>query len=211
MKIIFFAISLLSVSACVKDTVDPSSIVTGNNVIKYTVAAGQQAFQPADYSSPVLSNTLSFNGTFLPNTNYTLAETDNHAQVSKMYGFTDCGDTVLENSARFGWEVINGNLSIFDFRQINGVITYDESHPMAVLNFGQQYYFQIQAVSNTDASTNVTTNSYIFTIKTSQNGTVIATATDARACASGAKFINTPYFGGTVAAPHAMEIDIQVL
>ena len=85
---------------------------------RFLIGAGKH------YSTPRLVNTLKSN-TLLFDARF---DTDicEYDDLSKLYGFTDCNSTPLENSARFSFRQQNGIIEIFAFVHNNGAFSYKQ-------------------------------------------------------------------------------------
>lgn len=125
---------------------------------------------------------------------YTLHDNINQGDINKLYGFTDCGTTVHENSARFGWRYYNDSLQLFSYCYANGKRSWQFLKDIEI-----DSVFTCQIMTHEDE--------YIFKI----NDKILAR--EQRACTSNdtKRMYLYPYFGGDSVAPHQIKILIKDL
>ena len=113
--------------------------------------------------------------------------------INKLYGFSE-GFTEA-NSARLGWNCINGKLYVYPYIHANGVnLGRQDPPPIMEVQPGVEY----------TASIAIQGSNYVFTV----NNLV---RTVPKGSGSFWKFLLYHYFGGTNPAPHNMTITINQL
>ncbi|MCS6823954.1 MAG: hypothetical protein NZ529_06630 [Cytophagaceae bacterium] len=122
---------------------------------------------------------------------YTLSDSVEQYDINKLFGFSDCGTLHEQNSARFGWRYLNNRIEIFAYVYCNGV---RHTQYLTCVSPFEQVIYQIIAENNF----------YIFNVKD-------AYAELPRACNDehNIKYHLFPYFGGTLEAPHDINIYIK--
>jgi len=122
----------------------------------------------------------------------------NHAyDVNKLWGFSEGIDNQY-NSARIGWRWLNGELQLFAYVHINGTLLRDP------VSYDPPFIKSVQIGSEIICSIAISGNKYIFTV----DGVVVQTPRGA----TGTKYSGYqqyPYFGGTLTAPHLINIYIK--
>jgi len=113
------------------------------------------------------------------------------ADINKLYGFTDCNSLIHQNSARFGWRVVQDQkIEIFSYSYSNGKVDY---HSMGFTEPNKVDHYEIWAKYD----------SYYFNF----NGAEYE-SDRSKDCVHGLRVRLYPYFGGNAKAPHRMEIFI---
>lgn len=175
------ALLLTLFGSCRKEFVD--------GFLKYTILEGK-------HRSVITMDTqqgdeLSFKCRFDESAKYTSVDPVNQYDINKLYGFADCSDNHQDNSARFGWRWLNGNLEIlayvyndgvFSFRKI-GDVSINEIHEYSIVITDEQYIFRLD-------------NNQIYMSRTNN-------------CNVGLYYKLYPYFGGDEVAPHDIRIYIK--
>jgi hypothetical protein len=134
---------------------------------------------------------LQFDAIFDQSAEYYLDDDYYQSDINKLFGFTDCGSTVHENSVRFGWRWYNGRLEIFAYCYNEGDRNYQY---ITSVNLDQEYNYKIF----------LDEHKYIFSV----NNEIVEMP---RGCAeTHNKNYLYPYFGGEVKAPHDITIKIRV-
>lgn len=201
---------LIAFSAC--DREDVGLHCHTSNTVTHRVGAGEHDFSPRCLAI-LKKNSITFRARLRSSTAY--RETDlqtglNH--INKLYGFSDCGKGHLQESARFGWTMINGQMRIVSFVHRNGKMVFNVDKPLAVIDLDQWYTYRLSAHGS----------SYQFMIESAGaplrnvDGTAqispVRTEFVARGCqGDGNRYRLGPYFGGRSPAPHGMQIEIQNL
>jgi len=151
------------------------------------------------YSVPRVSETLQsqkliFDARFNESAVYDLGDPAVQCNKNKLMGFCDCNSLVHENSARFAWQWNNNRLEIYGYCYANGVRA-EQFVGVAPLNEYSHYELEIKG------------NSYVFTLNNE------APVSMKRGTTSGVGFYYKlwPYFGGDIAAPHDVTIDIKAI
>lgn len=150
------------------------------------------------YSSPrvvetLKSEKLSFDAKFHPSCKYIFEETGYQDSKNKLLGFADCNSMHHENSARFGWQWLHDQLEIYAYCYVNGeriekfvgVVAIDEIN-----------HFEIRVLQN----------EYVFSL----NNEIPVVVTRGSSCNVGAYYMLWPYFGGTLPAPHDVQVSIKI-
>jgi hypothetical protein len=134
---------------------------------------------------------LKFSFKFDSSAVYTTKKTVTQHSINKLYGFSDCGSSHQQNSARFGWRWFNKRLEIHAY-------CYSEAERCITLvgyaELNQEY----------DCSIKIREGNYEFRMD-GHNITV------PRVCQEKKKprYYLYPYFGGEEAAPHDIKIWIR--
>lgn len=152
------------------------------------------------YSTPVMKkpfhkNKLEFRAAFNETAIYTFdtANASDQGDTNKLFGFGDCGDSHMENSARFGWRWYNNQLQIMAFTHKNGVFDYKF---ISEASLGRIYTYTIGLSSDK--------TKYIFNFNN-------VTVEMERGCNSDRAngYTLQPYFGGNQPAPHDINIKLD--
>jgi len=215
-NLIFFALALLCFS-CTKQDVrtdqtdkSASTAATSPNQGKRLTAAVTTTFkkftiqQGAHYCdqstlSRVSGTSMNFVAKFDSTAIYPAVITDyNHAyDVNKLWGFSE-GFSNQYNSARIGWRWLNGLLQLFAYVYVKGTLLRDP------VSYDPPFIKSVKIGSEINCSIAVSGSKYIFTV----DGVVVQTA---RGTTSGtySGYQQYPYFGGTLTAPHLINIYIK--
>lgn len=149
------------------------------------------------YSWPRLSESLQsqilkFEARFNETAKYDFGDQSLQSDKNKLMGFCDCNSAPHENSARFAWQWFNNRLEIYAYCYANGV---REEKFIGVVDINSYNHYEIE----------FTADQYLFRL----NNQPAVTMKRGSACSQGAYFKLWPYFGGHVAAPHDVIIDIK--
>jgi hypothetical protein len=125
---------------------------------------------------------------------FSIENRSDQGDINKLYGFSDCHGSHLQNSARFGWNWYQNKLSIYAFTHVSGQLNY---RFLSDIEFNKPYHGSIQVHPDK--------RSYIFSF----NGITVQMD---RGCqdqkAWGYHLL--PYFGGQQVAPHDITINVKV-
>ncbi len=138
------------------------------------------------------SSVLTFDAIFDQSAIYQTQQIENQHDINKLMGFSDCNSLHHENSARFGWRWLDGNLEIHAYAYASG---------KRVTRF----------IGNVDIDTSntyqitMTQDSYIFNL-VGFNPVVIKRENH---CNRGFYYMLFPYFGGDESAPHDILIQVK--
>ncbi len=124
---------------------------------------------------------------------YTNVDPANQADINKLYGFSDCTTPHHANSARFGWNWINGAIHIHAYCYVDSVRQYKE---LGTVSLNKEVNCSIETLPG----------KYVFTLN-GKRDTMQRHCTDS--IANGIKLF--PYFGGDEPAPHDIQIKIKEL
>lgn len=146
---------------------------------KYTIKQGGQ-YSNTPYQ--IVGNTVSYSVKF-DNTAIYKIDSINQYDINKLFGMSACNSLHHENSARFGWRYVNGQLEIhayiYDmtkrFSQIIDTVSINEWNNYKIVNTGKEYIF--------------TLNNKVFVYVKSNE------------CKSKYNIALWPYFGGNIKAP----------
>jgi 5-methylcytosine-specific restriction endonuclease McrBC regulatory subunit McrC len=151
------------------------------------------------YSSPRLLEVLQedrlvFKARFDQSAKYDLGSEALQTNKNKLLGFSDCNSLHHENSARFAWQWHNNQIEIFAYCYQNGqrVESFVGTVEIDAINL-----YQIQ----------VAKNDYIFSL----NNETPVTIQRGAVCQKGAYYFLWPYFGGSLPAPHEVNIEIEII
>ncbi|MFH0867381.1 MAG: hypothetical protein V1904_14405 [Bacteroidota bacterium] len=123
---------------------------------------------------------------------YETSDSLNQCDINKLYGFTDCGSAIHENSARFGWRWMKGQLELHAYCYSDGIV---RKQLLTNVKIGEEIYCMIK----------ISQSSYFFQV----NELPVDTIPRGCSCDSLSKFRCFPYFGGTETAPHDIKIKIK--
>jgi hypothetical protein len=178
--------------------VSPDRVQTSATFKKYTIQQGAH-YCDQNVVSAVSGTTMNFVAKFDSTAIYPAVITDyNHAyDVNKLWGFSE-GFNNQYNSARIGWRWLNGELQLFAYVYVNGTLLRDP------ISYDPPFIKSVQIGSEINCSIAISGSGYIFTV----DGIVVQTTRGA----TGTKFRGYqqyPYFGGTLTAPHIINIFIK--
>ena len=150
------------------------------------------------YATPRLnetlqSSTLVFDARFNESAVYDLGDPTLQNNKNKLLGFSDCNALHHENSARFAWQWFNGHLEIYAYCYIDG--ERKEAY-MGTVSLDCYNRYEIE----------VTSSDYVFIL----NGGPPLSFQRKNVCDNGLYYRLWPYFGGSVAAPHDVFINIRM-
>jgi len=143
-------------------------------------------------SETLQSNTLAFDARFNESAVYNFNDLSVQSDKNKLMGFCDCNSLPHENSARFAWQWFNNRLEIYAYCYVNGD---RQEQFIGAVPLNQYNHFELEP--NNDQ--------YIFRLNNQAPVIMKRGAT----CSTGVYFKLWPYFGGHVAAPHDVVIDIK--
>jgi hypothetical protein len=111
--------------------------------------------------------------------------------INKLIGFSDCNTHHQVNSARFGWNWMEGKLHLYAYCYNNGERSYKT---LTTVPLGASQHLKMYLADN----------NYIFQVN-GKNDTM------PRSCSSNtiAGYKLLPYFGGDEPAPHTVKIRIK--
>ena len=165
---------------------------------KYTIQKGAHYCDQTGLAR-VSGTSMNFVAKFDSTAIYPAVITDyNHAyDVNKLYGFSE-GLSNQYNSARIGWRWLNGELQLFAYVYVKGTLLRDP------ISYDPPFIKSVKIGSEITCSIAVSGAKYIFTV----DGVVVQTA---RGTTSGtySGYQQYPYFGGTLTAPHLINIYIK--
>jgi hypothetical protein len=155
----------------------------------YTIPAGEHS--SVKTVRRFLGKSMEFEALFDKSAIYSSQQKSNQGDINKLYGFSDCNSAHHVNSARFGWNCLNGRIAIFAY-------TYVEKNRESVfiksvdLNTSHKYKIEIDG------------SKYKFTVDEK-------TVEMRRGCNSSyaTGYCLFPYFGGDETAPHEIKIYIK--
>jgi len=169
------------------DTIKDST----NKTVAYIIKKGGHDCQP-DSLAFTSNDQIKFTAIFDSSCIYQTVDPHNQNDINKLYGFSDCNSTHLENSARIGWRWSNGSLRLFGFVHNNGNIIYQEIATAAIKQ-------------NITCNITCEEKNYRFTV----DGKSI---TLPRNCSGNFnRYKLYPYFGGNEPAPHNVTVKLTEL
>lgn len=122
----------------------------------------------------------------------------NHAyDVNKLYGFSE-GFNNQYNSARIGWRWLNGELQLFAYVYIKSVLLRDP------ISYDPPFIKSVAIGNEINCSIAISGGNYIFTV----DGVVVKTGRGTTSLKYSG-YQQYPYFGGTLTAPHLINIYIK--
>jgi hypothetical protein len=137
------------------------------------------------------SQKLVFEARFNESAIYNFNDPAIQSDKNKLMGFCDCNSLPHENSARFAWQWYNNRLEIYAYCYVNG---NRQEQFIGVVQLHHYNHFELEVGKE-----------YIFRL----NNEAPVTVRRGNTCKTGAYFKLWPYFGGHVAAPHDVTIDIK--
>ena len=166
--------------------------------IKYTIQQGAHSCDQSTLKS-VSGTSMNFVAKFDSTAIYAAVITDyNHAyDVNKLYGFSE-GFNNQYNSARIGWRWLDGNLQLFAYVYAKGILLRDP------ISYDPPFIKSVEIGQEINCSIAISGGTYIFTV----DGVTVTTP---RGTTSGkySGYQQYPYFGGTLTAPHLINIYIK--
>lgn len=195
------AVLLISTGSCNKESTKPTQPPTTDtpevkvdpykDYTTYTIQKGKNYCDSNIYSIINDAALLDFLVVFDSSCIYTSADPNNQMDINKLMGFSDCNTHHQVNSARFGWNWMEGKLYLYAYCYNNSVRSYKTltSVPLGAAQHLKMY---------------LADNNYIFQVN-GRNDTI------PRFCSSNtiAGYKLLPYFGGDEPAPHAINIRIK--
>jgi hypothetical protein len=219
MKIYFFILTSILFVCCTKkiddnkDATEQIQSVSQNRMVsetslrratttstfkKYTIQEGAH-YCDQNVLSSVSGISMNFVAKFDSTAIYPAVITDyNHAyDVNKLYGFSE-GFNNQYNSARIGWRWLDGALQLFAYVYVKGTLLRDP------VSYDPPFIKSVAIGSEINCSISISGGNYIFTV----DGVVVTTP---RGTTSGkfSGYQQYPYYGGTLTAPHLINIYIK--
>jgi hypothetical protein len=168
------------------------------NFTKYTIQEGAHSCDQSKLKS-VSGTSMNFVAKFDSTAIYPAVITDyNHAyDVNKLYGFSE-GLSNQYNSARIGWRWLNGELQLLAYVYVKGTLLRDP------VSYDPPFIKSVEIGKEINCSIVISGGSYIFTV----DGVTVTTM---RGTTSGkfSGYQQYPYFGGSLTAPHLINIYIK--
>jgi hypothetical protein len=198
MLILLFAFVL--VISCKKSVTDnkPAQTTVNSNEDEDLTAARSRLYiiYKGDYyctPNPFVlttKNKIAFTAVFDSSCIYATTDPHNQNDINKLYGFSDCNDHHLVNSARIGWRWSKDSLRLFGYVHNENNIIFQE---ITTAQIGSVITGRINCLAN----------SYYFEV----NGKTVLLP---RHCSGKyPRYKLFPYFGGDETAPHDIKIVIQ--
>lgn len=178
--IIRFLLIFLSVSAYGRD---------------FTIPAGNHRSLPI-LTIPFVGTQMYISAIFDESAKYEfpVEKSSDQGDVNKLYGFSDCGGSHMQNSARFGWNWYNNKLSVYAFTHVAGKLNFQF---LSDVDFNKPYHGSIQIHPDK--------KSYIFNF----NGNTVLMERGCQELRAWGYHL-FPYFGGQQVAPHEIKLNIKV-
>ncbi|HTN47099.1 MAG TPA: hypothetical protein VL098_12180 [Flavipsychrobacter sp.] len=176
------------------DTTDTTHVDTTSrdSFTTYTILKGNNYCEKNEY--PIFrQSSLKFKAIFDSSCIYTTVDPVNQEDINKLYGFSDCNTLHHANSARFGWNWMNGKMHIHAYYYADSVREFKELGTVAL---NKEIICSIELLPE----------KYVFTLN-GKKDTVQRHCSDT--VASGIKLL--PYFGGDEPAPKDVRIKIKEL
>jgi hypothetical protein len=165
---------------------------------RYTIQQGAHECDQRSIKS-VSGTSMNFIAKFDSTAIYPEVITDyNHAyDVNKLWGFSE-GLSNQYNSARIGWRWLNNQLQLFAYVYVNGTLLRDP------VSYDPPFIKTVTIGSEVNCSIAVSGSNYTFTV----DGIVVKTPRGTSASRFNG-YQQYPYFGGTLTAPHRINIYIK--
>jgi hypothetical protein len=153
--------------------------------------------QGEHYAKPKLIETLQdselrFEARFDNSAVYDLHDLALQTNKNKLLGFSECNTAHHKNSARFAWQWFNDRIEIYAYCYVDG-------------NRVETFVGTVALNSYDRYSIRLTPAQYIFQLN--DEDPIYITRGDV--CQTGFYYMLWPYFGGEIAAPHQVRIDIK--
>lgn len=158
----------------------------------FVIYKGDHYAQPKIIES-IQSQSFAFEARFDESAVYDLGDIALQSNKNKLLGLSDCNSLHHENSARFAWQWFNNRLEIFGYCYVNG--ERQESF-IGIVNLNEFNRYEIK----------IQKDSYVFIL----NDLEPVTMHRGNVCDLGVYYKLWPYFGGSVAAPHDVHIEIKM-
>lgn len=169
-----------------------STNTTDSSFITYLIKAGNNYMEGNTYP-PFAQSSMKFQAIFDSSCIYTTTDPNDQADICKLMGFADSNTFHQQNSARFGWNWMNGQMHIHGYTYVSTTRIYKELGTVP-----------LNTIINCELD--VIPGKYIFILNGKRD-------TMQRSCmdtiAVGYKLY--PYFGGNEPAPHDIRIKIKEL
>ena len=169
------------------DTTTPLPIDTFTN---YIILKGNNYCENNSYPVIKLSS-LKFKAIFDSSCIYATVDPNNQADINKLYGLSDCQTLHHANSARFGWNWMDGKMHIHAYCYVDSVRQYRE---LGTVDLNKEIECSIEMLRK----------QYVFTLN-GKKDTVQRHCSDT--VAHGVKLL--PYFGGDEPAPHDVRVKVK--
>lgn len=175
-----------------------TAALTTTTFTKYTIQQGAHYCDQSTTKS-VSGTAMNFVVKFDSTAIYPAVITDyNHAyDVNKLWGFSE-GFSNQYNSARIGWRWLNGQLQLFAYVYAKGTLLRDP------ISYDPPFIKAVAIGTEVNCSIAVSGGYYIFTVDGVVVKTVRGTTTS-----KFSGYQQYPYFGGTLTAPHLINIYIR--
>lgn len=170
-----------------------------DDFVTYTIQPGNHDAENTLGLTPTFqtSRTLDFQAVFDESANYKTVDPGNMHDINKLLGYSDCGNHHHGNSARFGWNWVEGKVRIYTYVYVNGERIPEKI--MGDVEPGKMHRYKIE----------IEGDQYKFTLD--DHVELVQ-----RGCTgSGGGIIPAyrlfPYFGGDESAPQQIRIKIRYL
>jgi hypothetical protein len=174
------------VHICKVDNIPANS---GTTFQTYTIKAGKHKCQEA-YFKPIRVRDMYFVAKFDESAIYTSKTAENQYDINKLWGVSD-GLNHMKNSARIGWNYVDGEIRLHAFAHVNGEMKYQE---ITTVKPGQEVPCKIS----------IHGDFYIFTA----NGNIVSIPRKTKTTlVDGYQLF--PYFGGNETTLHKITIQIK--
>lgn len=162
---------------------------SGTTFQTYTIDAGKHRCNE-EYFKPLHVRDMYFTVVFDESGIYDVHDEIDQIDTNKLWGLSD-GINHMKNSARIGWNYVDGSIRLRAFAHVNGVMKYEEITPIqpgeevhcSIRIYGRFYFFQ--AKDKIVQIERATKSNYV----------------------DGYQLF--PYFGGNKPAPHKITIKIK--
>jgi hypothetical protein len=201
-NLLLTAILLISIGSCKKESTPPTQpppIIDTSGVkadpykdyATYTIQKGKNYCDSNTFEIIDGAELLDFLVVFDSSCIYTNVDPNNQLDINKLMGFSDCNTHHQANSARFGWNWMEGKLHLYAYCYNNSVRDFKM---LATVPLGTAQHLKMY----------VADNNYIFQVN-GKNDTM------PRFCATNTitGYRLLPYFGGDEPAPHTVKIRIK--
>jgi hypothetical protein len=171
---------------------------TTSTFTKYTIQQGAHECDQRSIKS-VSGTSMNFTAKFDSTAIYPAVITDyNHAyDVNKLWGFSE-GLNNQYNSARIGWRWLNDQLELFAYVYVKGTLLRDPA------SYDPPFIKAVPIGKEISCSIAVSGGNYVFTVDS-----VVVKTPRGTTAGNYSGYQQYPYFGGTLTAPHLINIYIK--
>ena len=182
LTILFYSLFIISLFSCEEEYIEPYE--------RFIIPEGKHS--QGMKLEALQTSTLNFTAMFDESSIYQTEIIENQHDINKLFGFSDCNSNHHENSARFGWRWLEGELEIHAYAYVNGERI---AKIIGTVDLNKAFDYQLK----------VTKDAYVFYLQ----GYDKVEIERGNTCDKGLYYMLFPYFGGNETAPHDILIRIK--